>query len=157
MAAHAGGGVIPLWLVAAAKGARGFLRAVPWQVWLAAAVLIAGWRYGEWCADTREAAVNARWEQAQREANEQQRAHEQQRDSTADTIADTSDKRAAEAVADTRTTTAQAAERVRYEIRTVEVPAVCDGDVPVVVRDEFSAAISRANAAASALRKGRDP
>lgn len=139
------------------KPVGAFLRAIPWHVWLAAAVLFVGWRYGAHQYDAGVADTNAKWEAAQREANTAARDAQDKRDDTAADIATDSDKRAAQQVADTRSTTAAAAERVRYEIRTVEVPAVCDGAVPVGVRDEFSAAVSRANAAGSALRKERDP
>jgi hypothetical protein len=54
-----------IWTVAAAiaKGAWGFLRAIPWQVWLVVAVLAAGWLYGEHTRAEGEAKVQAKWDQ----------------------------------------------------------------------------------------------
>lgn len=47
--------------LAAIKAAWGFLRSLPWWVWLVLALAIAGWRWGEHTADVREAEVRAEY------------------------------------------------------------------------------------------------
>lgn len=149
--------MIPLPLIAFAKGAWSFLRAIPWQAWAVAAVLLIGWRYGEHRYDAGVADEKARWVAAQVKADAEAKAAEEARDKAAESInADTS-QQAHEAAVESRTETATAVERVRYEIRTIEVPAGCPTALPDRVRDEGRAAVERARAAADQVRAGRNP
>lgn len=149
--------MIPLPLIAVAKGVWGFLRAVPWQAWAVAAVLLVGWRYGEHRYDAGVADENARWLTAQARADAYAKAAEEARDKVAEEINTSTSDQAHEATVDTRTDTATAVERVRYEIRTIEVPAGCPTDLPAGVRDEGRAAVDRARAAGGQVRAGRNP
>ena len=147
------------WALAKAfgKGAWGILRAIPWQAWLVAALLLAGWRYGEHRAEQATTACDARWEAAQAEADRQAEEAAAQRDAAASAVNTATTERAHEATIETRTETATAVERVRYETRTIEVPANCPVGLPVRVRDEGRAAVDRARAAGNPLRTGRNP
>lgn len=148
--------MIPLPLIAAAKGVWGFLRAIPWQAWAVAAVLLVGWRYGEHLYDAGVADENARWVAAQAKADADAKAAEQARDKAAESINTSTTDQAHEATVESRTETAAAVERVRYEIRTIEVPAGCPTALPARVRDEGRAAVERARTAGSQVRAGRN-
>ncbi len=149
--------MIPLAMAGVAKGAWRVLRAVPWWGWLALA-LAGAWLWDRSSQyDAGVAAENARWVEAQREADRKAKEQQDKRDQDAAKIANQSDGRAKDAVVETRTETAAAVERVRYETRVIEVPASCDRPVPVSVRDEFAKAIATANAARGPVRAGRNP
>lgn len=149
--------MIPLPLIAAGKAAWGFLRAIPWQAWVVAAVLLIGWRYGEHRYDAGVAAENKRWVDAQAKADADAKAAAEKRDKDAGAINTSTTERAHEASVETRTETASAVERVRYETRTIEVPANCPVGLPDRVLDEGRAAVDRARTAGGPLRAGRDP
>lgn len=138
-------------------GAWKFLRAVPWQAWLVAAVLLVGWRWGEHRYDAGVAAESARWVAAQAEADRQAKAAKEKRDRVATDVSAATTERAHEATTKTRTETAAAVERVKYETRTIVVPAACPTGLPAVVRDEGRAAVERARSAGREVRAGRDP
>lgn len=148
--------MIPLPLIAAAKGVWGFLRAIPWQAWAVAAVLLVGWRYGEHRYDAGVADENARWVDAQAEADRQAQAAAEKRDKDAAAIDTSATVAAHEATVETRTETATAVERVIHETRTIEVPADLDRPFPGSVQHELGAAVERARAAGDPLRAGRD-
>lgn len=149
--------MIPLPLIALAKGAWSFLRAIPWQAWAVAAVLLIGWRYGEHRYDAGVADENARWVTAQAKADAEAKDAEEARNKAAAVVNTETSQQAHEATVETRTETASAVERVRYEIRTIEVPAGCPTALPDRVRDEGRAAVERARAAADQVRAGRNP
>lgn len=149
--------MIPLPLIAAAKDTWSFLRAIPWQAWAVAAVLLIGWRYGEHRYDAGVADENGRWLAAQAKADADAKAAGEKRAKDAAAINTSTTDRAHEATVETRTETAAAVERVRYETRTIEVPANCPTGLPERVRDEGRAAVDRARAAGGPLRAGRDP
>lgn len=142
---------------AAAKAVLGFLKAIPWQLWLGLALFVAVWQYGDHRYDAGVATERAAWQKKQRKADEAARLAQAERDESADKVNLSSDARAAAAVTDTRTETAAAVERVRYEIREIEVPAGCPVALPDRVRAEGRAAVERARAAGDPLRAGRDP
>lgn len=139
------------------NGAWGILRAIPWQAWLVAALLLAGWRYGEHRAEQATAACDARWEVAQAEADRKAEEATAKRDATASAVNTDTTERAHEATVETRTETAAAVERVIYETRTIEVPVGCPTALPVRVRNEGRAAVERARAAGDPMRAGRNP
>ncbi|HEY1035525.1 MAG TPA: hypothetical protein VGE09_11150 [Pseudoxanthomonas sp.] len=138
---------LPLGLVTAGKAVWGFLRAIPWQAWVVAAVLFVGWRYGEHRYDAGVAEENARWVDAQAKADRDAKAATAKRDKAADGVNTATTERAHQATVETRTETAAAVERVRYVTRTIEVPAGCPTALPDVVRDEGRAAVESARAA----------
>lgn len=138
-------------------GTWGFLKSIPWQVWLFAAVVAGAWYYGEVRADQREAACNARWEAAQAEADRKAIADELKRDKAAASTNDQAAGKAAEASASARTETAGAVERVIYETRTIRVPVGCPTTLPASVRAEGRAAVARARAAGDQVRARQDP
>ena len=142
--------------IALAKGALGFLRAIPWQVWAVAAVLGAGWYYGEVRYDAGVAAEKARWTKAQADADRQARAATEARDKAAEGVNSATTERAHEATVATRTETAAAVERVRYVTHTIEVPADCPVGLPDRVLEEGRAAVDRARAAGREVRAGSD-
>lgn len=139
------------------KAFGGLLRAVPMWVWLVAALLIA-WHFDR--GEQYQAGVDAekaRQVAAQLEADREAKAKQDERDQDAAQISRQSDERAQDAVVETRTETAAAVERVRYETRVIEVPVGCDRPLPVGLRDEFAKAVDAANAASRGLRAGADP
>lgn len=151
-AAAAGAGI--------AKGAKAvwtFLRGIPWQVWVLAALALWVYRYGEARFDAGVEAERTRWETAQAAADAKAADAERKRDARAADINTASGQRASAQVADTRATTATAAERVRHEVLRVPVPADCPAELPAVVHDEGRAAVERARAAGRPLREGRNP
>lgn len=134
-----------------------FLRAIPWQVYAVAALLLAGWLYGQHQYSAGVDAANARWTAAQADADREGKTAEAARDKAATGVNTAATERAHEATVETRTETAAAVERVKYVTRTIHVPADCPVALPDVVRDEGRAAVERARAAGSALRAGRNP
>jgi len=69
------------------------------------------------------------------------------RDTTAETITDTTRTEAQAAVVEQQQTTTAAVERVRTVIKTVQVPADCPVTLPPEVQDEGRRAVERANGA----------
>lgn len=136
-------------------------RAVPVRIWVSiaiAAVIVVAWRWDR--AEQYRAGVDAeaaRWAAAQAEADREAARAEARRDRTSSDISTQSDERATDAVVETRTETAAAVERVRYETQVIEVPVGCDRPLPVGVRDEFAKAIAAANAAGRQVRAERNP
>jgi len=148
--------MIPLWLVSFGRGLWKIIADVPLWAW-AAMLLAALWIYdrgAQYDAGVHDA--NARWAAAQAEADRKAAAAQAKRDEDAARIDHGADRRAQEATVETRTETAAAVEKIRYEIRTVEVPASCTRPMPGVVRDELASAIAAANAAGGQVRAGRD-
>lgn len=137
--------------------AWGFVKSIPWQFWLFAAVVAAAWYYGEVRADQREAECNRKWEAAQAEADRKAKEAEDKRDKGAAKTNDQAAGKAAEASASTRTETAGAVERVIYETRTIQVPVGCPTTLPARVSDEGRAAVARARAARGQVRTGASP
>lgn len=149
--------MIPLWLPALGKGLWKLITAVPWWAWLALALVCAWWldRGAQYDAGVQD--ENARWVAAQAEADRKAREAQQKRDQESARIDQQSDERARDATVETRTETAAAVETIRYEIRTVEVPASCNRPLPGIVRDDLAAAVRAANAAGGELRAGQHP
>lgn len=136
-----------------------FVKAVPWQVWLALALAFAVWRYGEaqysaGVADER--AVWTEWREKQEEVDRELVAAQKL---AASQIALDTQAKAQKASTDTRTETAAAVERIRYVTRTIEVPAECRAAVqlPDSVRDELTQAAARTRAAGDPMRAGANP
>lgn len=142
--------------VALLKGAWGFLRAIPWQVWAVAALLGAGWYYGDVRYEAGVAAENTRWTKAQAKADREAKAATEGRDKAAEEVNSASDERGHAATVETRTETAAAVERVNHEMQRAAVPADCPGTLPERVQQEGRAAVDRARAAGDSLRTGRD-
>jgi hypothetical protein len=61
-AAHRGRAVIPLPLIGAGKAVKTALAAIPWPVYALAALLLAGWLYGNHRESVGEARVQAAWD-----------------------------------------------------------------------------------------------
>ena len=139
--------------------AWGFLRSIPWEVWLFVALVALALWYGENRADSRESEVREEFAARDAAADHAAKVAEAERDRKAATIATDTSKAAAGATTETRVTTATAAERVRYETRTIVVPADCADAVrlPELVRYEGQQAVQRARAAASPMRAGPNP
>lgn len=129
------------------KGVWGFLRSIPWPVWLAAAVLVVGWRYGEHRYAAGVVDENARWVAAQVEADRKAKEAADKRAEESKSIATHTTEAAHEATVKTQTETAAAVAKVEYVTRTIKVPADCPVTLPGVVRDEGRAAVERARAA----------
>ena len=151
----------PYWQVA--KGIFGgvwrFLRSIPWQVWAFAAVVVLALLYGENRADAREESVREEFAALEAAANDAQAKQAAKDAETAKTITADTTKRTTAAVVDTRTKTATAVERVRYETKTIVVPADCASALrlPDIVQSEGRQAIERANAADRPLRGAANP
>lgn len=134
------------------------LRRVPWQVWAAAALLLAGWAFGHSRYTAGVAAERARWEALQAKADREAKAAERARDAASVAVSEAAVQAGHEAVVDTRTETVAAVERVRYVTRTISVPAECPEPVlPASVHAEGRQAVERARAAGRSLRAGADP
>lgn len=140
-----------------AKVVGKFLKAVPLWVWLVLVVAGAWWWDRGNQYDAGVAAAEAQCALDNATADAEAKAAESARDKEGQGIDKASDDRAADAVLDTRTTTAKAVETIRYEIRTIEIPAGCPTALPDRVRDEGRAAVERARSAGAEVRKGRDP
>ena len=69
------------------------------------------------------------------------------RDTTAETITDTTRTEAQAVVTEQQQTTAAAVERVRTIIKTVQVPVECPVSLPPEIQDEGRKAVERANGA----------
>lgn len=107
-----------------------------------------GWQYIR--ADIRQEGYEARTiEYTLAVANAQIAADKARivRDTTAETITDTTRTEAQAAVTEQQQTTAAASERVRTIIKTVQVPGSCPTTLPLEVEDEGRAAVARANGA----------
>lgn len=141
------------------KLAGGFLRSIPWEVWLFVALVALALWYGENRADSRETEVREEFAARDAAADHADKVAEAARDRKAESIATDASKAAAGATTETRVKTAAAAERVRYETRTIVVPADCVDAVrlPERVRYEGQQAVQRARAAASPMRAGSNP
>lgn len=139
------------------KPVGAFLKAIPWQVYAAAAVLLAGWWWGEQRYDAGVLAERDRWEEAQRKANEEAEAARAERDAAAAEANTAAAQQGAQAATETRTETATAVERVKHATRTIVVPGDCPVGLPDVVLEEGRTAVDRARAAGDPLRAGRDP
>lgn len=143
-------------ILAALRVLGGWLKAVPWQAWVALALLILAWRYGDFVADAREREVRAEYAAAQAEADRKFAEHAQRMATAARRIADASVRLAAAASTETRTETAAAVGKVRDATRNMAVPAGCPVGLPDVVRAEGRAAVERARAAGGSVRAGTD-
>jgi hypothetical protein len=134
------------WALLAGK-VWGWLRAIPWQAWAIIAVLALWWwdRSGEY--DRGREVERGQWEAAQRAADHAAEVAAKSRAEKSASIAQDAKQAAADAVTDARTETAKAVERVRYETRTIHVPADCPVTLPDSVRDEGRKAVERARAA----------
>ena len=139
--------------------AWGFLKSIPWQVWLFAGVVGMAWLYGERRADWRETEVREEYAALEAAANDAQAKQAAKGAETSKTITAATDKRTTAAVVDTRTKTATAVERVRHETRTIVVPADCAAVVrlPDIVQSEGRQAVERANAADRPMRGAANP
>lgn len=139
--------------------AWGFLKSIPWQVWAFAAVVGLALLYGENRADAREESVREEYAALEAAANDAQAKQAAKGAETAKTITADTDKRTTAAVVDTRTKTATAVERVRYETKTIVVPADCASALrlPDIVQSEGRQAIERANAAHRPMQRAGNP
>jgi hypothetical protein len=142
------------------RGAWGWVKAVPWWVWVIAAVVFL-WQvdrdmqYRKGVAFERD-----RWETAQRAADAAAAAVAAQRAETAQTIATETAADAAKATTETRTQTAVAVERVNHAMRSAPAPpAGCPepGLLPDIVQYEGRQAVERARAAAGGVRARPNP
>lgn len=107
-----------------------------------------GWQYIR--ADIRQEGYEARTiEYTVAVANAQIAADKARivRDTTGETITDTTRTEAQAAVTEQQQTTAAASERVRTIIKTVQVPADCPVSLPPEIQDEGRKAVERANGA----------
>lgn len=138
--------------VKAARWLASVFARVPWQAWLFIALVAAFWWHGERRYDAGVSDERARWQAAQAKATAKAADKSARRDEAARAANADAGKQAAQAVTETRTQTAAAVERVRYETRTIYVPAGCPTALPDRVRDEGRAAVERARAAGSGLR-----
>lgn len=147
------------WLLAKslAKGAWKFLRAIPWQAWLFLAFVAAAWWYGEQRYAAGEADVRKEWAEAIARGKKRHNDLVAQRDAATKQVNSVTNWDAQNATVETRTETAAAVERVKYEVRTIKVPANCPTGLPDSVRNEGRAAVERARATGGTLRAGGDP
>lgn len=150
--------LLAAWALVKAGAGRlfGLLRAIPWPVWLALAVLAAGWRWGEHQHDVGAEAERARWIAAQAEVDARTKAETERRARAAQAANVDASKAAAAAITDTRVAASAAVERIRYVTRSIQVPAGCPHALPPGVRDELARAAERTAAAGDPLRAGRD-
>lgn len=144
------------WLLGIGKVAIDFIRGLPWQVWAVIAVIALGLWYGERRHDTGVMQERARWQEAQRKADEKARAALARRDKAADGINTTTAQRGASTAAATRAETAGRAERIEHESRKAPIPAGCPTGLPDGVRAELARAAERTAAAGNSLRAGDD-
>lgn len=139
--------------------AWGFLKSIPWQVWAGLLLALVMALYAEYRADAREESVREEFAALEAAANDAQAKQAAKDAETAQAITADTDKRTTAAVVDTRTKTATAVERVRYETKTIVVPADCTAAVrqPDGVSREGREAIERANAAHRPMRGATNP
>lgn len=151
----------PYWLMlkAAFGGVLKVIKSIPLPVWLfIGGVCLALWygerRHGSGIAQERE-----RWEAMEAAANDAQAKQAAKDAGTSAGITGDTQKRTGDAVVDTRTKTATAVERVRYETRTIVVPADCAAALrlPDGVSREGREAIERANAAHRPMQRAGNP
>jgi hypothetical protein len=134
----------------------GLLRVIPWPVWLALAVLVTGWRWGEHRHDAGVEAERARWIAAQAEVDARAKAETERRARAAQAANADASKAAAAAITNTRVAASGAVERIRYVTRSIQVPAGCPHALPASVQSELARATERTAAAGNPLRAGRD-
>lgn len=140
---------------AALSAGWGLLKSVPWQAWALAAVALAFYWHGERRYAAGEAAVMAKWDRANLEADAALAKMQAERDRISSELTIATQALAATAVTETRVETAAAAERIRYVMR--EIPGQCPGmPLPDLVLHEGRAAVARARAAGDTLRAGGD-
>ena len=139
--------------------AWGFLKSIPWQFWATALGIFLILCYGDYRADARETEVREEYAALEAAANDAQAKQAAKDAETAKDITADTDKRTTAAVVDTRTKTATAVERVRYETKTIVVPADCDSALrlPDIVQSEGRQAIERANAAHRPMQRAGNP
>lgn len=136
----------------ALRGLWKILRGIPWQAWVAVALALVVWRYGEarydaGVADCREAVAAA-----DAKASEAARAEERRQSDASAAATRAKDERLNEKLPAIKNRTHEATERIRIVYRDRPVPAECKR--PDGVREELEAARRRANAAAGELRRG---
>ena len=144
------------WLLGFGKIAIDFIRGLPWQVWAFVGVIVLALWYGEQRHERGIEQERARWEAAQRQADEKARVAAAKRDKTASGINTTTAQRAASKAAETRAETAKTAERIDHESRKAAVPAGCPTALPARVRADLARAAERTAAAGNPLRAGDD-
>ena len=151
----------PYWLMlkAAFGGVLKVIKSIPLPVWLFIGGMCLALLHGENRADAREESVREKFAALEAAANDAQAKQAAKDADTAKTITADTDKRTTAAVVDTRTKTATAVERVRYETKTIVVPADCASALrlPDIVQSEGRQAIERANAADRPLRGAANP
>ena len=142
------------------RGAWGWVKAVPWWVWVIVAVLIL-WQadrshqYSQGVAHERD-----RWETAQRAADDAAEKAAMRRAEQAQATATEAKAEAAKATTETRTQTAVAVERVNHAMRSTPAPpAGCPdaGLLPDLVRHEGREAVERARAAVGGVPARPNP
>ncbi len=129
----------------------GFLRAVPWQVWVALVLAGLVWHWGGTRYDAGVTAERERWEAAQAVAISIAEVEQAKRDRRAAQAAAEAAAAAQAATIETRSETAAAVEKIRYVTRTIEVPAHCPVGLPDSVYQEGREAVARARTAARGL------
>lgn len=151
----------PYWLMlkAAFGGVLKVIKSIPLPVWLFIGGMCLALLHGENRADAREESVREKFAALEAAANDAQAKQAAKDADTAKTITADTDKRTTAAVVDTRTKTATAVERVRYETKTIVVPADCAAAVrlPASVQSEGRQAIERANAAHRPMQRAGNP
>lgn len=128
------------------------LRGIPWQAWVAVALALVVWRYGEARYDAGVAACRAAVAAAAAKASDAARAEERRQSDASAAATQAKDERLNEKLPAIENRTHEAAERIRIAYRDRPVPAECKR--PDRVREELEAARRRANAAAGELRRG---
>ena len=142
------------------RGAWGWAKAVPWQIWLALGLLLAGWWWGHHQYGQGVAAERDRWETMQRAADDAAEKANQRRTEQAQATATEAKAEAAKATTETRTQTAVAVERVNHAMRSAPAPpAGCPdaGLLPDLVRHEGREAVERARAAVGGVPARPNP
>lgn len=134
------------------RGAWGFLRSIPWQVWLFAAVVAAALWYGENRADARESEVRAEYEATLAEANAANRAEEDRQAEEIASIAAQFEEEKSRAIEETRNTVLAdlRSGKLRLRIpgcaaRASQAPAspgVSDGGADVWGEDAYNLAVA---------------
>jgi hypothetical protein len=140
-----------------AKGAWGFLRAIPWQVYAIAALLALGWWWGERRHSEGVAETNQAWTDAQRAEDLRVAVDRAVRAAFASAINAKWQDSGHAAQLETRETTDAALRRIEHAIAEIELPPGCPSGLPASVRAEGRAAVERARAAGDPLRAERNP